>query len=190
MTTWLAQAVAEGTLDFSDPEVRSLLREELREPALRRRQAVSVHCRSVGGGHGRVQAYVTTWDPYPIGAKRKEQIARGAFDLSRPVTVQYEHAWTAGPIGATTSAREDDRGVLIEAQLYLDEPRARNVWRAMSDGALTEWSVAFIPRDGGVRAEKRKDHTLEVVTSADLVEVSVVLRGANPHTSTTAVRTK
>jgi HK97 family phage prohead protease len=142
---------------------------------------------------GVVVGYATVWNTeYPIGYGQKEVIQRGAFadsikrQSNKPVYL--EHDWKAGPIGHLT-AIEDETGLRIEAQLYIDtSERARNVFRAMQAGAMCEWSVGFLPDADGIKSDGKRPG-LDIVTRGDLREASVVNMGANPDTSTVEVRT-
>lgn len=88
------------------------------------------------------------------------------------------------PIGHTTEAAEDDRGLRIVGQLYLDDPTVARIWHAMNAGALREWSIGYRVLLGQVSDD---DEDLVEVLESELLEASVVLRGANPDTETVRV---
>ena len=167
------------------------------KPEARLRQ-ITASVRAVEDGRpGEVEARVTTFgNEYPIGFGVHERIAPGAFAQSlaeqQSVPVFYEHAWSAGPIGNTTEYREDDDGLVIRGQLYVDgrdpDPRARAVHRAMQAGALREWSIGFLPTKIVEERNEEQDRITEVIEEGILAEASVVVRGANPETATLAVR--
>jgi HK97 family phage prohead protease len=147
--------------------------------------------RAEGAPEGVVRGYVTTWDdPYNIGYGWNEEIARGAFsaDLATRVAlpIMYQHQWDAGPIGVTRSITEDSHGLLMEVQLFLDNERAASIYRAMEAKALREWSIGFYPEVIEENLETQTDR----VTQGRMAEASVVVRGANPNTSTIEVRTE
>lgn len=138
---------------------------------------------------GVVRGYVTTWDdPYKIGWGWNEEIARGAFTESladqSALPIMYQHDWDAGPIGVTRAVVEDDHGLYVEVELFLDDDRARAIWRAMAAGALREWSIGFYPEEITELVETSTDRVMK----GRLAEASVVVRGANPSTSTIEVR--
>lgn len=146
-------------------------------------------------GEGVVEAYASVFDAeYRIAFGIDEAVRRGAFQRSieaQPsIPVFYEHRWGEGPIGVTTEASEDDTGVRVRAQLFVDDnPAARAIWRAMEAGALREWSIGFLPTV--IESEQRDDGTtLETIVEGELIEASVVVRGANPETQTVAVRSE
>jgi HK97 family phage prohead protease len=145
-------------------------------------------------GEGVVEGYASVFDTeYRIGYGLRESIKKGAFAESlekrNGVTpLFYQHNWDE-PIGVARTS-EDEKGVKVEGTLYIEEnPKARSVWRAMKDGALREWSIGFIPEE--ITERRNDDDTFtEDVTKGDLLESSVVIKGANPDTTTTSVRSE
>lgn len=139
---------------------------------------------------GIVEGYITTFDdPYPIGPRTRESIKRDTFDLSKPVPMFYEHDWKAGPIGVSRSIVADDKGLLAEFELFVDESeRARTVMRAMKAGAMNEFSVGFLADPSDITRERSADGDIEVINNGELLEVSVVVRGANPNTELVSTR--
>ena len=147
---------------------------------------------------GTVEARVAAYGvEYPIFPGVRERIEPGAFADSigrqRALPFFYEHDWSSGPIGNSTSISDDDDSLVMQGSLYIDDDsRARSVWRALDAGALREWSIGFWP-EAITREERRDDDgdlTIESVTRGDLAEASVVVRGANPDTDTLSVRTR
>ncbi|GAA2141568.1 hypothetical protein GCM10009760_25870 [Kitasatospora kazusensis] len=138
---------------------------------------------------GVVRGYVTTFgNSYDIGYGWQERIERGAFAeqiRSGALPIMWQHDWDAGPIGVTRALTEDEHGVLAEAELFMDDPRGRAVWRAMQAGALREWSIGFYPEI--IRSDAAEPNT-DIIERGRLAEASVVVRGANPETTTLEVR--
>lgn len=152
-------------------------------------QTRRLQARAEPQGRGIVEALVSAYDvEYGIGGGQREVVRRGAFsDVDGPVPVYAQHNHERGrpPIGTTEDAHETDRGLVVRARLFLDDSEdARATYAALQAGALTEWSVGFIPTE--VREEDRGN--LVEVLDAELREVSTVLVGANPDTDTLAVR--
>lgn len=127
-------------------------------------------------------------DPYAIGASVDEVITRGTFDLDKQIPLFWEHDWKAGPIGHSRALRVEGNEIVGEFEVYTDDVRGRSVWRAAKAGALQEFSVGFLPAQGGVQRSRTADRTVETITRADLLETSVVVRGANPSTRTVETR--
>lgn len=147
------------------------------------------------GSEGVVEGLVTKFGTeYPIGFGLRESIEPGAFDGSLessggviPIYAQHDHKHGGTPIGVGTVTRSDD-GYKVRAELFIDDdPKARSVYRAMKARALREWSVGFVtPNESDVVRVR----DLEKIVRGDLMEASVVLRGANPDTETLAVRSE
>lgn len=145
-------------------------------------------------GEGVVEAYASVFDvDYRVGYGLKETIKPGAFAESikdRSIPIYHEHSWRNGdePIGVTRAVAEDETGLRVEAELFVDtSPKARNVYRAMEARALNEWSIGFVPTEETTVTRENGDEVIEV-TKGDLLEASTVLRGANPETDTVGVR--
>lgn len=140
---------------------------------------------------GIVVGYASMFDvTYNIGAGFRERIEKGAFaDTIKeraPFPIFYQHDWS-DPIGVTSKIEEDDRGLRFEARLFIEDGgRARSVFRAMEAGALREFSIGFIPTE--IRRDEEDGSTIETITAASLLEISSVVKGANPDTETVAVR--
>lgn len=147
-------------------------------------------------GEGVVVGLVTKYDvEYRIGYSLKEKIAAHAFDGSikaqESFPIFYQHAWSAStpqpPIGFATM-RGTKEGVEATATLFIeDDPAARAVYRAMQVKALREWSIGFMPT---TITRDPDDPDLEIIEAGELIEASIVVRGANPETETVEVRTE
>lgn len=142
------------------------------------------------GPEGVLVGYASVFDAqYRIGYGLKESITKGAFakslsDRDGVLPIFYEHDWD-NPIGYA-SAKEDQKGVHVEATLFVDfNERARSVYEAAKAGALREWSIGFYPTT--IRKDE-EDPSLEHVEEGELVEASVVVKGANPKTEMVEVR--
>lgn len=186
-----------GRLDLSSAEARAELRRlligtvNLRTGAGRLRTAtVTLRSASLDGSRltGTASAYGIS---YPVGNGVREVIQRGAFGASLAqrsiVPVFYGHGlvagqpWTHPPIGVAT-ASETAAGLRTSIELFTaDSEDARVVAAAANRGALRELSIGFEPTPNGVRVERtRSGDRLERITQAQLIEVSLVVRAANP----------
>jgi len=141
-------------------------------------------------GEGAVEAYVSVYGvPYKVDYWGREQIEPGAFDDSIATKPQlpifWMHSWDEGLLIGDGTASSDDKGVKLSGQLYIDDELGLRAWRALSSGAIDEWSIAYIvlmtELDG-------KETDLEHVTKGRLIEASAVVMGANPDTETIEVR--
>lgn len=148
--------------------------------AIRRR---TVELRELDDREGVLTGYATLYDqPYEIAPGVTETITRGAFDRALAavdgiVPVFWNHGWAktnATPIGHAV-LRGDGRGVQIqEAILYTDDPEVNRIWQAARNRALREWSLGFRAQ----RIRRRNRGKDELVEAGEVIELSVVIRGA------------
>lgn len=136
---------------------------------------------------GTIEAYASVFD---VKDSYGDVVVRGAFadslkkweDSGRTIPLLYGHnisdPWLN--IGGVTHAVEDERGLRITAKLDMDNPNAAQVHRLIKAGRLAEMSFGFIYLDAG--ESTRDGETVYEVRTVDLLEVSVVPRGANPET--------
>lgn len=105
-----------------------------------------------------------------------------------PIPVILSHKWddpwaTVGEADPR-AVLETDRGLLVQGQLDLDNPLAKQVHKLMSRGLLKGWSFGYTVPAGGQRHKNGANEILEV----DLVEVGPTLKGANPEAQLQAVK--
>lgn len=84
-------------------------------------------------------------------------------------------------IGRATSLRRQGQRVLMTGQLFLDTTDGREAWTRIAQ-IRPEWSVGFYPKATEMRTMEGR--RVRAITELDLVEVSVVLRGAAVGTGT------
>lgn len=173
------RAVALGKLDASDPEVRAVLREVHGGGGVRRRSFSIVRTRAattLGKLSGVASAYGVD---YSIGAGLKERIAAGAFADSiaeRPnVPLFLGHDWL-NPIGVAALS-DSPAGLLFDADVFSENERARSVYEAAKANALDNVSIGFYPETITTNAN---EPDVEIVERGTVVEVSIVVKGANP----------
>lgn len=147
-----------------------------------------------GLGEGQFTAYASVFgnvDSYG------DVVVKGAFaaDLQRweesgnPIPLLFGHNMSDPDynIGHVASAVEDDKGLLVTAQLDLENPKALQTYRMLKGRRINQMSFAYDVLDGdeteddeGVKA----NHLREL----KLYEVSVVTIGANQETEVLAVK--
>lgn len=89
-------------------------------------------------------------------------------------------------IGHVTKAEEDDRGLLVTAQLDLDNPKAAQTYRLLKGRRIDQMSFAYdVLDEGQVEIDGQKVNELRELS---LYEVSVVPIGANQDTEILAVK--
>lgn len=127
-----------------------------------------------------------------------EVVAKGAFEKSLkewsesggvlPVLWGHNMSDPDYNVGGVVSAAEDDRGLKIHAQLDLDSPKGRQVYRLLKGGRVGQMSFAFdVVEKHDVKAgDGLPDHVS--LDEVKLYEVSVVPIGANQETEILAVK--
>lgn len=108
-----------------------------------------------------------------------------AFIDNGPIYWQHEEAYnpTAMPIGKAMSARIADNGLWIVAR-WANTDQAQEVRQLVMDGIVSRLSVGFTP------IQMHRDSALghNVITEADLLEVSVVAIPANDEARIVAAK--
>lgn len=98
-----------------------------------------------------------------------------------PIPVILSHQWNDPHyvIGKAEprAVFEDERGLVVQGILDLDNPVAKQTHKLMRDGLLTGWSFGYTVPKGG---QKRSDGANEI-SEVDLIEVGPTLNGANPQ---------
>ena len=89
-------------------------------------------------------------------------------------------------IGHVIEAKEDDRGLLVTAQLDLENPKAAQVYRMLKGKRVNQMSFAYDVLEGST-VDTEDDHFYEL-RKLKTYEVSVVTIGANQETEVLAVK--
>lgn len=153
-----------------------------------------------GLGEGVFSAYASVFgnvDSYG------DVVVKGAFekDLARweesgnPVPLLFGHNMSDPDfnIGHVVKAAEDEHGLLVEAQLDLENPKAMQVYRMLKGRRVNQMSFAYDVLDAvevEQKADDDEDETRDVIELRELklYEVSVVTIGANQETEVLAVK--
>lgn len=123
-------------------------------------------------------------------------VVKGAFanDLKRweksgnPIPLLFGHNM-ADPdfnIGHVVSAEEDEVGLKVVAQLDLENPKAKQVYRMLKGRRIDQMSFAYDVLDG--ENTKADGQDVYEIRDLKLYEVSVVTVGANSETEVLAVK--
>lgn len=89
-------------------------------------------------------------------------------------------------IGIVSKAEEDEKGLKVTAQLDLENPKAKQVYRLLKSGAVGQMSFAYDVIEG--HQEKSGDDAYYSLDKLKLYEVSIVPIGANQETEILAVK--
>ena len=104
-----------------------------------------------------------------------------------PVLYGHDFADPFSNIGSVVEAVEDDHGLKITGQLDLDNPKAAQVHKLLTEKRLSQMSFAFDVQKGAwVEDEEEGDYYS--IEKVKLYEVSVVPIGANQETEILAVK--
>lgn len=135
-----------------------------------------------------IVAYASTFDRVPDSYG--EIVAPGAFtetlkaweESGNTIPLLYNHIFDDPfmNIGSVRSAKEDDKGLLIEADFDTDNETAMQVYRLVKEGRLSKMSFAFdVLEAANVTLE---DGTkVRELRKLEIFEVSVVLVPANSY---------
>ncbi len=125
-------------------------------------------------------------------------ILKGAFadtltewkDSGYPVPVVWSHDKDDpfSHIGVVTEAKETDTGLLVKAQLDLDNPKAAQVHKLLKGGRVKEFSFAFSYDMEDVNPAKRDGVEVRELKKLKLYEVGPTMVGANPSTQLIGVK--
>lgn len=146
-----------------------------------------------GLGEGEFTAYASVFgnvDSYG------DVVVKGAFgddlkaweDSGNPIPLLFGHNMSDPDfnIGHVKNASEDDHGLLVTAQLDLENPKALQVYRMLKGRRVNQMSFAYDVLDSG-SVTKDGDKVNEL-RALKLYEVSVVTIGANQETEVLAVK--
>lgn len=109
-----------------------------------------------------------------------DRILPGAFGSqlipasSRRVRMLYQHQ-AESPIGRWTDFQEDNRGLLVRGELFLDTARGHDVYRLLEGGAIDGLSIGFKTQRARAVPQGRR------LLSIDLWEVSIVTFPMSPQ---------
>lgn len=118
-----------------------------------------------------------------------EEIMPGAFQKALdafgddPIPILWNHQW--GALGAHLGGAkgyETDEGLVIEGWVDMDDPEAAKALRLLKSRRIREFSIGGFEPAGGVRLVEKDGRDVWEIHEFELVEVSLVLRGANPDT--------
>lgn len=144
---------------------------------------------------GRVSGYAATFDREPDSYG--DVIAKGAFakslehwkEIGKPIPLLYGHNTSAPKynIGCVTLAREDERGLYVDAEFDAESEVAQDVRHLVKTGRLYQFSFAYNIREAGEVTLENNVKAYEL-RELDLFEVSLVQVPANQHAEVTDVK--
>lgn len=150
---------------------------------------------------GQFEAYASTWikEPDSYG----DIVRKGAFaetirewkasGQTLPILFGHDLVDPFSNIGGAVDLKEDDRGLLVRAQLDLENPKAAQVYRMLKGRRINQMSFAYdVLEDAIVELEEKAvgqgKRTARELRKMTLHEISVVPFGANSDTEVLAVK--
>jgi HK97 family phage prohead protease len=168
-----------GEIETETPE-DSMLEERKSAIASAERLEMSTEIRAMDSTDGqlRVGGYAAQFNKEATGLSFREMIAPGAFKRTlqsgEPVYLLVNHDTNGIPLastsGGTLNLFEDEIGLRMEADLDPANPKAQELFSAISRGDIAKMSFAFtVAPDGSTREEG-----LRTLSDVNLFEVSAV----------------
>ena len=150
---------------------------------------------------GQFEAYASTWikEPDSYG----DIVRKGAFaetirewkasGQTLPILFGHDLVDPFSNIGGAVDLKEDERGLLVRAQLDLENPKAAQVYRMLKGRRINQMSFAYdVLEDAIVELEEKAvgqgKRTARELRKMALHEISVVPFGANSDTEVLAVK--
>lgn len=144
---------------------------------------------------GQFQAYASTWTREPDSYG--DVVKKGAFadtlkawadsGATLPILFGHDLVDPFSNIGGAKSLVEDDHGLLVTAQLDLENPKAMQVYRMLKGRRINQMSFAFDILEDGI-VDLGDEKTARELRKMNLHEISVVPFGANSDTEVLAVK--
>lgn len=155
---------------------------------------------------GQFEAYASTWTRTPdsygdvvkAGAFRETIREWKASGQTLPILFGHDLVDPFSNIGGAVDLKEDDRGLLVRAQLDLENPKAAQVYRMLKGRRINQMSFAYdVLEDAIVELDTDEKspatgqpikRTARELRKMVLHEISVVPFGANSDTEVLAVK--
>lgn len=144
---------------------------------------------------GQFLAYASTWTREPDSYG--DVVAKGAFadtlaDWTKsgntlPILFGHDMQDPFSNIGGALELTEDDHGLLVKAQLDLENPKAKQVYRMLKGRRINQLSFAFDILEDGI-VDLGDEKSARELRKMKLYEISVVPVGANQDTEVLAVK--
>lgn len=166
----------------------------LKEGAIMETKSFSMKASPVGDEKHTFEGYASTWTKTPDSYG--DIVIKGAFTDSlerweqsgKTMPVLWSHNYDSpdGFVARVVEVVEDDHGLRVKGKFFEDDAASMKVWRLLKEGIISEMSFAFtIDESAIVDVDGEQVRELRRL---NLMEVSVVMWGANSDTSIEAVK--
>lgn len=150
------------------------------------RKSFSASVKAADADTGIVTALVSA---YGVVDSYDEEIMPGAFTKSLerfgddPIPILWNHEWGVMDAHLAEATGEDtDEGLVMTMQFDMDDPTSVKAFRLLKSRRIKEFSIGGFEPSDGIRRVEKDGQTIWQVYEFELIEVSLVLRGANPET--------
>lgn len=124
-----------------------------------------------------------------------DKIVKGAFKqvLSMinsegiPLLNQHNSNDIRDVIGRIVSAKEDDHGLYIRAEL-LNDSSNKDIYERLRQGLIRKFSIGYRVPEGGYEMRLENNKSIRYLKEIDLAEVSLVIQPANPKADVVFVK--
>ena len=151
--------------------------------------------KAVNEAEGIVEAYVNSMG---VNDADGDVVEVTAFDksirenLPIPVLAGHDQGRVVGKVifAQPRKVEGDEYRLFTRMQMNMDTEAGRDAFSNVAGNYIREWSVGFnIPKDSDITHEGEDvSNVLRRISNLDWVEVSTVIRGASPDTSTVAAK--
>ncbi|KAE8130219.1 MULTISPECIES: HK97 family phage prohead protease [Bifidobacterium] len=128
---------------------------------------------------------------FGVTDSQSEVVDKGAFDgaLNRlqakggAMPILWSHQWNdMKSVLGSAQAEQTDTGLLVHATLDMTNPESVRALHLMKSGLVNEFSIGGMVPRGTAVTKSEGGRIVRHLKEFDLVEVSLVLKGANPAT--------
>ena len=150
------------------------------------RKSLAISVKAADADAGTVTALVSA---FGVVDSYDEEIMPGAFEKTLekfgddPIPILWNHEWGVMDAHlAEAKGEETDEGLVVEMQFDMDDPTSVKAFRLLKSRRIKEFSIGGFEPSDGIRRVEKDGRTVWQVYEFELVEISLVLRGANPET--------
>lgn len=150
------------------------------------RKSFTASIKAADADTGVVTALVSA---YGVVDSYDEEIMPGAFTKSLerfgddPIPILWNHEWGVMDAHLAEATGEDtDEGLVMSMQFDMEDPTSVKAFRLLKSRRIKEFSIGGFEPSDGIRRVEKDGQVVWQVYEFELIEVSLVLRGANPET--------
>ena len=140
--------------------------------------------------NGTFEGYGSTFNNIDLD---DDVIQKGAFldsikGLDYQIPLFYGHQYDSENILGLAEVKEDERGLFVKGQIYLEDSKSKKIYNLMKNRVLKSMSIGFLTKEHSY--ESRETKSVRVIKKAELKEVSIVPFPANPKALISSVKSR